>query len=200
MKLMSWILAFAMTANVFASTATQELERSLDNYQYAMTVDWDQKDQTFYSQKTEAFFQELGNMMKDGSVSQADVVAVIEKKVTDKKQLAALKSQVSSINASTPAELAKVLSENSSKFYSRGASWEGEALTIGLGVLVVGVLAYAVWFSATHKCVAYGQAYTCTNYGSYYGGSYGGYSYGGYYGGSYSYCGYQSVCTDYEKK
>lgn len=201
MKLLSLFVAFAFTANVMAATApVQELERTLDNYQYSMTVEWNQKDQAFYQEKTEAFFAELGTLMNNGSVTQADLMKVLEKKVTDKKQIEAIKAKLSGISANSNAELAKVLSQNIDQMYSRGASWNGEVLTIGLGVLVVGALAYAIIWSLTHKCVAYEQAYVCNSYGTNYGGYYGGGYYNGYYGGGYTYCGYQDVCTDYEKK
>lgn len=202
---MSWVLTLAFTANVFAASPVQELERSLDAYQYSMQVEWDQKDQSVYSAKTEAFFAELGDLMKNGNVSKGDLIAMLEKKVTDKKAVASIKAQLSSVtSADSSAELAKILSENSDKFYSRGASWNGDVVSIGLGVLVVGVLAYAIWWSATHECVAYENQYVCSSTGGgYCGGSYGGgYYSGGYYncGPQYVYCGYQDVCVEYAKK
>lgn len=49
MKLTALLLTFCFSLNVMASTGTvQELERHLDEYQYALTVEWDQKDQSFY--------------------------------------------------------------------------------------------------------------------------------------------------------
>ena len=170
-----------------------------------MTVDWDQKDQSFYAAKTEAFYAELGELMKNGNVSKADLIAMLETKVADKKAVEAIKAKLTTVaSADSSAELAQILSQNSDKFYSRGASWNGEVVSIGLGVLIVGVIAYAIWWSATHECVAYENQYVCsTTGGGYCGGSYGGgyYSGGSYHcGPQYTYCGYQDVCTEYAKK
>jgi hypothetical protein len=205
MKIVSWVLLFCLTANVFASAANmQELEKSLDDYQYSMTVDWDQKDKAFYSQKTEAFFAKLGNLMKDGQVSQAEVMALVEKKVADKNVVSSIKAQLANVSSvASSSELANILRDNADKFYTKGASWNGDTtLTVGIVAVVVGVIGYAIWFAATHKCVAYSQQYVCNSYGN--GGYYDGYG-GGYYGSNYgysssTYCGYQDVCTEYVKK
>jgi hypothetical protein len=202
MKLVSYVLLFCMTFNVFASTGTvQELERQLDDYQYAMSVEWDQKNQDFYNKETNAFFDKLSALIKTEGLSNEQIMNLLEKKVSNKQVLESIKLKVSLLTkVNSPAELAAVLRDNAQSFYVKGASWNGDvALTVGIGVVLAAVLGYAIWFSATHKCVQYSTRYECraVNYGS---SGYNDYNSGFYSTSSYTSCGYYDYCVQYEKK
>lgn len=190
MKMMSFIVLICFSFNVLASTGTvKELEKSFDNYQYAMTVEWDQKDMKFQEAQTNLFFQKIGSLVKSGLTTE-EMEAFIEAKITNKEALAALQLKMNLLSqANTPEELAQILRENSQDMYSRGASWNGDIVLWVGGLAVVALIGYVVWFEVTHKCVAWGQAYVCDTYGG-----------SPQYGGYNTYCGYRSVCTEYEKK
>jgi hypothetical protein len=194
-KILSIVLALTFSLNVFAGAATAELEKSLDNYQYALTVEWDQKDQKFYDAKTQAFFAEVGSLIKEKGLKQEEIIALAEKKINNKQTVEALKLKLNLIgNVKNSSELASVLKEVSKDMYSKGASWNGDAvLTTGLVVLVVAVVGYAIWFGATHTCVEYSERWECdsrTDCGT------------DYYG-SVCYtdttCGWNDYCVRYEK-
>ena len=193
--------------NVFAATGTvSALEQAVDEYQYAINVEWDQKDVKFYDAQTVAFFGKLQKLIKEDGLSQSEVLEFASSKMNNKAAVEALKLKVSLLSkANSAEELAALVRENSENMYAKGASWNGGAvLGAAIVAVIVGALAYAVWFSITHKCVAYDYQYVCNNYGC--GGGYydpyygGGYYYGSCYGGYYSRCGYENVCTDWEKK
>lgn len=117
---------------------------------------------------------------------------MVEGKTKNKVAVEAHRTKLSLMgNINSPAELAKAMTSASKDLYSNGASWNGDALTyLGYGV-VMAIIAYAVWFDANHKCVAWEERYECrtdTDYDSY-GSSY-----------SYTYCGWYDYCTLYEKK
>lgn len=216
MRIISLLVAFCFSLNVMAATGTiQELERHMDDYQYALSVEWDQKDQAFYDAQTKIFFEKMGKLIKEDGLSQAEILKMIEIKTKNKAALEALKLKLSVLSkGATPEELASIVKDASKDLYSQGASWSGEVVfSVVLGVVLVGVLAYSIWWSATHECVAYENQYVCNQYSNchYTGGSvHGGYSYDvwgnwvqpGYtcYGPSRTVCGYQDVCTDYAKK
>jgi hypothetical protein len=195
-KLLSIVLALSFTVNVFAATATQELEKSLDNYQYAMTVEWDQKDQKFYDAKTQEFFAQMGSLIKEKGLKQEEIIALAEKKIANKQTVEAIKLKLNLIgNVKTTSELASVLKDVSKDMYSKGAAWNGDAVLVsGVVVLIVAVVGYAIWFGNTHKCVAWDERWECDTYTD----CYDDYPYGTTCYEDTS-CGWETYCTRYEK-
>lgn len=193
MKLIALALTFCLSFNVLAASGTiHELERQLDEYQYALTVEWDQEDGKFYSEQTQIFFKNLSILMVEKGLSKDEVVSLIESKITDKTALEALKLKLSlmgEVNSSE--ELIKVLQDNASSFYTRGASWNGRSIeTFALGFLVVAVIGYTIWFGANHTCVAWDEEWKCKSE-----------TYVDSYGSTYTdtVCGWEEYCTRYEK-
>lgn len=165
MRLMSLLLCLCFTFNVMASTGTvQELERALDEYNYSMTVEWDQKDQAFMNAKTQEFYQTLAVLMDKG-LTQDEVINVVAKKVRNTKDLEALKLKVSLLadKANSAEDLANIVTENSKNLYANGASWEGTAILISIGVVAAfgALIAYSIWWSNNHTCVETGTGTQC---------------------------------------
>ncbi len=215
MRFVSILVALVFSLNVMASTGTvQELERHMDEYQYALSVEWDQKNQAFYEAQTKIFFEKMGKLVAEG-LTQEEVLKMVEAKTKNKVAIDALKLKISLLSKNATAEeLAQIVKESSKDLYAEGASWNGEVIfSVVIGLVVIGALAYSIWFSVTHECVAYEEQYVCTQQSDcFYGGGPigGGYSYdnwgnyvqSGYtcYGPPRSVCRYQNVCTEYAKK
>lgn len=216
MRIVSLLVAFCFSLNVMASTGTiAELERHMDEYQYALSVEWDQQDPAFYEAQTKIFFTKLGDLIKSGGLSKEEVMQMVELKAKNKDAIEALKLKLSLLSKGASAEeLANIVKDSAKDLYSEGASWNGEVVfSVAIGLVLVGVIAYAIWWDATHECVAYENQYVCYENSNchYTGGSVGGgYSYDvwgnwvqpGYtcYGPARTVCGYQDVCTEYAKK
>jgi hypothetical protein len=205
MKIISLFVAFCFSLNVMAASGTiKELERHLDDYHYALSVEWDQQDDKFYQAQTSAFYAKLKQLIMEKGISQEQILSLVEGKVNDKAALEALKLRLSLANyTSSPEELARIVRESSKDFYAQGASWSaGSTITIVGGLLVAAVIGYAIWWSANHKCVAYEMQYVCQNYSNCHYGSYYDSYYGGYYcyGPGYTTCGWANVCTQYARK
>ena len=206
MKFVSLLVAFCFSLNVMASTGTiQELERSIDEYQYALTVDWDQKDEKFYEERTQIFFNQMAKLIEAG-LSQKEIQTLVEKRVNNNKAVEALKLKLSltAKNVSSE-ELAKVVKEATKDLYAQGASWNGYMVFPWIaGGIVIALLAYGAWWDANHECVAYENQYVCNTYNTCNGQVYYGPT---YYGSttctfpqSYTTCGYADICTEYAKK
>jgi hypothetical protein len=190
MRFISSLLILCFSFNVMSSTGTiQELEKALDNYQYSMTVEWDQKDQAFVAETTEEFYSSVSELM-DRGLTQQDLMSVIAKKVRHPKDLEALKIHMSTLigKTSTTSELAQVIAQNSKNLYANGASWDGSVIITGAVVVaIVGILGYAIWFDTTHTCVAYERGTQC-GWTSYY-----------YDGPQYWQCWPTTYCVQYVK-
>lgn len=165
-KIISFFLLICLTTNVFASTGTvQALEAHLDEYQYALTVDWDQKDQKFYDTATEAFFQKMQVLITDGHLTKAEVLTMVEKKSANKNAVEALKLKFTLLSMQdSPKALAQAIKDSSKEMYSQGASWNGEVMIpLGIGLVIIAVLAYKWWWDANHKCVSWEERYDCSS-------------------------------------
>lgn len=165
MRILSALLCFCLTFNVMATSGTvQELERALDEYQYALTVEWDQKDKSFQTEKTEAFYATLSDLMQKG-LSTQEVMTLVEKKSKNVKEVEALRFKLEMLakNASSSNELAAAMTAHSKDLYATGASWEGSAILISVGIVAVlaAAIAYSVWFENNHTCVATAQGQQC---------------------------------------
>ena len=194
-KLFSFLLVLCFSVNVIAGS-TAGLERAMDEYQYALTVEWDQKDQKVYQAKTDAFFAEMAKLISSEGLSQEEIVGVAEKKLKNKAQVEALKLKLALAGkVGSSQELGKVLQASVKDMYSQGASWNGEAvLPILGGLAVAAILGYVIWFHATHECVATDQRWECSSYPD---------CYDDYYGTSCyedTSCGWKTYCTQYVKK
>lgn len=168
MKIISIFVAFCFTMNVFASTGSfQEIERAIDDYQFAMTVEWDQKDKEFQTAKTQAFAAKMGELFKSGLAVQ-DVNFLLETRFKNSKALEALKLKVQVLEKTTsPEEIAKLIQEHSSELYSSGASWNGNAQLWTWGIVIVAIavvsMAYEKWQKDNYECVKYAEADQCTD-------------------------------------
>lgn len=191
-KLFSFLLVLCFSMSAMAGS-TAGLERAMDEYQFALTVEWDQKDQAVYQAKTDAFFAEMAKLISSEGLSNQEVVALAEKKMQNKAQLEALKLKLALAGkAQNSKELANVLQSSVKDMYSRGASWNGDAVLPVLGGLAIAaLLGYVIWFHATHECVAYEDRWECTS--SSYCDDYG-------YCSSHDSCGWEPYCTQYVKK
>lgn len=201
MKVLALLLSLCMSLNLMAASgSTEALSQALDEYQYAITVEWDQKDQAFYQKETNAFFEKIGTAVVEGGLSKEAILALAEKKMGNKKSFEALKLKLALTgDVKSPEQLAKFLQENSKEFYQSGASWNGSIDWVSTGLIVglIALVAYSVWFSVTHECVESEERYSCSDTTSCIG-------YDSY--GSCNWwetrenCGWTDVCTRWEKK
>ncbi len=195
MKLVALLLSLCLTMNVFAASAGQlQLERELDEYNYILSVEWDQKDRKFYEVETQKFLQKVSQLMSQNGLDSKDLIALAEKRAKNKAALEAVKLRLSLQGpAKSEADLLEILKATSGEFYSRGASWNGEVILIGGAavLLVAAIVGYALWFDANYTCVAYEERYECNSTSRTD-------SWGNVY--TDTVCGYRDVCVAYEKK
>ena len=203
MRIISIFLCLCLSMNVLASSGTiQELERSFDNYQYTLTVEWDQKDVKFQEAATKKFFEQLSELQQKG-LEKEQILALAEKKMANKEAFEAMKLKLGLLsNVKSSSELAQVLKDSSKDFYQQGASWNGSAiLEVGIYVFLAAAIGYAIWFGFTHECVEWDEReeYSCSeeSYTDY---DEDGFPYTVYTG--FEECGWytSTVCTQYVKK
>lgn len=158
MKFFSWLLCLCLSMSALASTnSIQALEKGMDDYHFALTVEWDQKNKEFYNKKTEEFFASVKEAMNEG-VTKAEILKLVESRTKNPQSLEAikLKMNVLTVQADNQKELAELLRISSADFYQQGASWNGDvALYTAFGILAAALIGYAIWWNIKYECVAY---------------------------------------------
>ena len=200
-KLALGILCFMMTLNSFAaSTGKADLIQVFDEYQYSVTVDWDQKDEKKLAELTDDFYKNIDKLTLEKGVDVKELEALVNSRTQNAKVAEALKVKLSLLGKNpSRAELIKFMKEESNQMYARGSSWNGDTPYIaGTIIFFVAIVAYAIWFHATHECVSWEEQadeVNCTrssgidNYGDIY-----------YYGPEHCKTEYVQVCTQWVKK
>ncbi len=164
MRFVAFILSLCLTMNVIAaSTGQLQLERELDEYNYALSVEWDQKDWKFYEAETEKFLIKLSYLMREQGLTPNDLTLLSEKKIKNKAVLDAVKHRVERLGPnSSEADLIEILKQTSTEFYSQGASWNGMAVLLyGGGLVLLAAITYHLWVAATTECVQKVEEYKC---------------------------------------
>ena len=156
MKFLTWILIFCFATQAMASTVREGLEAAMNDFEYDMVVEWDQKDAKKAEEFSQKFTEKLEVLYQQG-LSNDIMMKYIEGRVTDKKQLAAIKASAafSSTGGSSAANIAKALQDNMDKFGNRGASWTGG---VAYAAVIAGILAvtalivYQLVWNLEHRC------------------------------------------------
>lgn len=141
-KFVTVLMALAiMSTSAFANT-NQGLKAAFDELNFALTVEWDQKDKAFYDAQMKKFTATL----KASGLSSSELIAFVKSEVKDQKVAKDMETAFTMIQIQkmSPSEAANYMTETMKRSYSKGASWNGDAvLYIGIGVLLV-VVALAV--------------------------------------------------------
>lgn len=147
MKMISMLLCFCFSLNVLAAS---NLEEVYNDYQYSMTVEWDQKDQDFRNAKTEEFYKNMDALMASG-LTTSEMMNFVEKKVSNKKAFEEMKAQAAQANSTQ--ELAQIFNQNMNSMYAQGASWNGSNfLPTAVIVVISALFVYSIFFTIKYGC------------------------------------------------
>lgn len=157
MKSVIFMLALAFSINGHASVGlSKEFKNLVNDYQYAVTVEWDQQDKDFFNLKSTEFSEALDNLFESGLSSQD------------------IKEAFPQMTSNLPLTLTRDsfsdwVKENKKNFFSQGASWDGTAVLVygGIAALFIGFISYSVWYSNNYECESWipnGPRNTCSNW------------------------------------
>lgn len=163
-RFISMFVVLCFTANAFAGAAgVMKLERAIDEHQYTMTVEWDQKDQQFATKERERFQTVLKEIFESSKITQEDMDTVLAKRIPRKQTLDNLRLDLALKGITTQAELQDYLRLNSSELYGKGASWNGGVssgvIWGAVGILIVGAIVFIAWDS--ERCLEWKDEYFC---------------------------------------
>ena len=122
-----FFLVLALPQLCFANNV-ETLKKIIDEYNYALEVEWDQKDLEFIKRHDQILMRELFTLLDNGLTKQ-DLKSAFPYVDTTKLSFELEDMDFSNIEAM------KEFIRLRQKSYARGANWSGEVVVVGLGVL-----------------------------------------------------------------
>lgn len=157
MKSLVLFLALIFTMNGHAAVGlSKEFQNLVNDYQYSITVEWDQKDKDFIDQKSIEFSEGLDELFEAG-LSSHDIKSAFPK------------MKMSLPEVITRESFSDWVEENKNHFFSQGANWNGTAVLFygGIAVFFIGFISYSFWYSNNYECESWipsGPKNTCSKW------------------------------------
>jgi hypothetical protein len=132
-------LSFCLLVGPASASVSSGLKTSLDELNYFLTVEWDQKDLKSYEIKTRQFNEEIQDLVKQGLTTR-DLENYAKNEIRDSKLAETISKQLSLVSVSQmePAELTSFLTLMMKQSSLTGANWNGG----GSVALFVGFIAF----------------------------------------------------------
>ncbi len=162
-KFITLMMVMAIFTVQAHATTQNGLKAAFDEMNYALTVEWDQKDQSFYENQLKSFTATVRELQKSG-LTNAQMIEFAKTQVKDAKVAKDLETAFSmiTINKMSSEEASRYMMESMKRSYSNGASWNGDVLVyLAVGLLIV---ALAVGLSSGNVSSGggyYDGGYTC---------------------------------------
>lgn len=134
------ILAFVIsTSAVFAD---ENLKKAFDEYNYAMTVEWDQKDPVFLEKIKTNFLNDL----KHSGATSLEILRYSSSRVPDQRLRLDLNRVITALKAEQISleDAQEILMKSVQRSMGSGASWMGWGDWIGWGIEIMIILYF--WF------------------------------------------------------
>lgn len=152
-KFFTLFIAMAIFTVQAHASAQDGLKKAFDEMNYALTVEWDQKDQSFYETELKKFTSVIRDLKKTG-LSNEEMIEFAKSQVKDARVAKDLETAFSviTVNKMNSEEASKYMMDSMKRAYSDGASWSG-GVTL---YLVVGLLVLALAVAASPGTAYYG--------------------------------------------
>jgi len=144
-KFVTIMMVFAIFAVQANATAHEGLRAAFDEMNFAITVEWDQKDKNFYEAQLKKFTTTVRELQKKG-LTNAEMIEFAKSHVKDAKVAKDLDTAFSmiTINKMNSEEASKYVIDSMKRAYSSGASWTGSGVLYVAAALLLVALAVGV--------------------------------------------------------
>ena len=170
------LFILVLSFQTMASAPINELKAAFDRFNFAIEVEWDQKDKTFYNSKVNEFKSEIERLQKAG-MTNAELIEFIKRNIKDKNIAADVDDLFETIKTSemTQTEARKFIIDYVGKNYAEGASWltstSGAIILVGLLIVLAVVATAGTTVYYTNPYPTYyncWEEYQCYDYYDYY--------------------------------
>ena len=172
MKFLNYVLVICFSMNAFASPMSshkESLGKLVDEYQYFLTVDWDQKDQAALAKKAEAFSKEMSLLLEKNEVSSQELLSLLGERSGNKEVFERIKLKLALLGSEVKeSDIANIMNDVRKEMYSQGAHWLGDidssSITFILIIAGTVLLGYVASRAGRYDDSSLGK-YVCTEYG-----------------------------------
>lgn len=138
-KIILLSIVILMISSQLKASSLIPLKAAFDEMNYALTVEWDQKDQSFYESQLKKFTATVRELQKTG-LTNAQMIEFAKSQIKNAQVAKDLETAFSmiTINKMSSEEASRYMMDSMKRAYSNGASWNDEIfLYLPAGVLVV---------------------------------------------------------------
>lgn len=157
-KVCLFILSMVILSVHVSAGTENSLPQIFSELNYALTVDWDQKDPAFYEQQVKKFSSQLAKMQEEGLTNQQLVdYAIAQIKDERSARDARTAFTLIQINKMSPMEARQTVQDLMKQSYGRGASWNadgGGAVDAIVAIATLALIAYAVVYIVQRTCIS----------------------------------------------
>lgn len=144
------LITLLMVLSIFTTQAMASsntgLKAAFEELNYSLTVEWDQKDESFYNEQMSIFASKVDELKSEG-LSQSDLINFAKSELKNAKSSFDLESalKVIQVNKLTASEANTYVLEAMKGSYSTGANWADNNDTLLWGtILGLGVVVYLI--------------------------------------------------------
>jgi len=146
-KVVSFILATMMISNLAfagessAPSNSAKIAKAFNSFRYAVTVQWDQKDQAVYNKAVDTFRAQIAALQAEG-VSATEIAQYMRESFLDESMKADFDRLMNAIDASKVSgeEAGEIAMNYLNGRYQEGASYSGGAPVLPWIIVIVGVV------------------------------------------------------------
>lgn len=147
-KFISVVLLFAVTS-VHASIGSHNgLKDAFDELNYSLSVEWDQQDVQFFTDRMGDFSQKMRDLRAQG-LTNRDLIEFAKLQLKDQKTAADIDKAFSnvSVDSMSDTEVSNHIIDVIKKSYTQGANWSGAGpiVAIVLAVVLLAILGTAAY-------------------------------------------------------
>ena len=145
-SLITLFLALSLFSTQAMATTHNGLKEAFDDLDYALNVEWDQKDEVFHKSQTDLFIDRVAEL-QDAGMTNAELMNFTISQVKNGKVAADITALFDLVNANKISEtqVLEMVQAMRKDSQTQGANWSGTTTIIALSVFIVAAVAtYAV--------------------------------------------------------
>lgn len=133
-KMITIMIALSIFTCSAMASSQNGLKAAFNEFHYAVTVEWDQQDQSFL----EARKAELAQALIDSGLTQAEILEFAKSQIKDEAVKRDLENTLQAVSANklSPEEAEAIMIKSIEKSQMSGASWNGRVILMGVGIVL----------------------------------------------------------------